>query len=713
MLVAAVPAAAQTVSEVQVTPETMTLAVGQKQPIFATAYDRQGNLIASAKFVFASSDTSIARVTREGSVQGVAPGLAKVEARSQGRRASLAVLITAGNGGSSAASGTVLTLEPTTAMLLPGESEQVTPQALHEDGSASEPERVTWRSLKPEIAAVDSQGVVLGVAAGKTIVQASAAGGLMATLPVEVQQSDIALVGASEALGPQDAETLSVHVPGQSNRRLDRGLLWHSSDSAVAVVDSTGIVTARAPGRTEIVVQGFGQERRAGLLVYRLPQVLVVSPKPTQEPTVLPVRGVRQFSAVANAADSTAIPEVKIAWEVGDTTRAGFDHATGTLTARDTGNTSLTARLRGFEPVVWHIQVVPGVLALDRSRLGVRLGEQAALAATLHDDDNKPLGPAPVTWASDRPDVASVTAGGVRGVSPGHAVITATAPWGHTARADVYVAADLLVASNRTGSFGIYQVRSGAPDPLLPVMSDGGSDIQPARSPDGTRIAYSSSKAGSPDLYTMDADGRNARRITTDPGAESEPVWTPDGARLVYTASARAGVPQLMVVHADGSEPRALTSSGGGNRDPDVSPDGRRAVFVSLRDGNPELYEVDLDGGEARRLTKTGDRESSPHYLPSGDLIYVVDKGSKARIMRLAAGGTGETEPTEVLEVDRPVAALDLSPDGARIAYVTGKLADAEKGKATLGLRIQPLAARSTPVVIPLRPGERVLSPSF
>jgi len=281
------------------------------------------------------------------------------------------------------------------------------------------------------------------------------------------------------------------------------------------------------------------------------------------------------------------------------------------------------------------------------------------------------------------------------------------------ARADVYVAADLLVASNRTGSFGIYQVRSGAPDPLLPVMADGASDIQPARSPDGTRIAYSSSKAGSPDLYIMDADGRNARRITTDPGAESEPVWTADGARLVYTASARAGLPQLMVVRTDGSEPRALTSSGGGNRDPDVSPDGRRAVFVSLRDGNPELYEVDLDGGEARRLTKTGDRESSPHYLPSGDLIYIVDKGSKARIMRLAAGATTATEPTEILEVDRPVAALDLSPDGERIAYVTGKLADAEKGKAALGLRIQPLAAHSTPVAIPLRPGERVLSPSF
>ena len=57
-LASAVSARAQTVAEVQVTPETLTLTVGGKQTLFATAYDRQGNLIPSAKFTFWSSDTS-------------------------------------------------------------------------------------------------------------------------------------------------------------------------------------------------------------------------------------------------------------------------------------------------------------------------------------------------------------------------------------------------------------------------------------------------------------------------------------------------------------------------------------------------------------------------------------------------------------------------------------------------------------------------------
>ena len=709
------PAAAQTVSEVQVTPETMTLGVGQKQPIFATAYDRHGNLIATAKFTFWSSDTSIARVSREGSVQGVAPGLAKVEARVQGRRASLAVLITGGaatNGGTSVE--TVLTLEPATAMVLPGETVRITPQALRADGSAVPVGRVIWKSLKPEVAGVDTAGVVVGVAPGRSIVQATTATGLMATVPVEVEAAEIALVGGSEVLGPEEAETLSVTVPSQGNRPLAGTMEWRSADTNVAVVGPTGIVVARKPGRTEIGVLAFGQERRTGLLVHRLPQTLVVTPKPTADPLPIPLRATRTFTAVAEAADSTPVPEARIGWQVADTSVATFERGTGTLIARDTGSTTLTARLRGFEPVVWRVQVVPGVLGLDRSRVGLRPGEQTTLAANLLDDAGKVMSPAAVEWRSDRADVATVARGEVRAVGPGRASVSARSAWGSTVTADVFVTADLLVASNRGGEFGLYQLRSDSPDTLLPVLVDGGRNVQGVRSPDRTRIAYSSSRGGSSDLYVMDADGRNPRRITIDPGSEGEPVWTPDGARLVYTATPAAtpaaGVPQLVSVRPDGTDPRPLTTSPGGNRSASVSPDGRRVAFVSLRDGNPEIYEADINGGAARRITKTSDKESSPRYLPNGDLIFIVDKGSKSRLMRLSSGATAAIQVTEI---DQPVVALDVSRDGDRLAYVAGKLAEAGKGKSQLSLRIQPLIANAKPMLVPLRPGEQVLSPSF
>ena len=712
-LVVPAPAAAQTAHEVQVTPETMTLTVGQRQPIFAAAYDRHGNLIASARFGFRSSDTAIARVSREGTVQGVAPGLAKIEARLQGRRASVAVLITGTAPGQPGTidAGTLLSLDPATAVLLPGESVRLTPQALSEDSTPPALGHVTWKSLKPEVATVDSAGTVLGVSPGKSIVQATATAGLMATAAIDVELADIALASSSEVLGPEEAETLHVRVPAQNNREITTGLQWRSADTAVAVVGPTGVVQARGPGRTEIAVSGFGQERRTPLLVHRLPQTLVVSPKPGAGAIQVPLQGTRRFSVVAEAADSTPIPEARIAWELADSIHARFDPATGVLTARDTGTTALTARLRGFEPVVWRVQVVPGILGLDRQRVALRPGERTTLAATLAGDGGKSLGPAGlVQWTTDRPDIAAVAVGQVRGVNPGHAVVTAAAPWGARVAADVYVTADLVVASNRGGSFGLYQLRADSPDTLLPLLVDGGANVQGVRSPDRTRIAFSSNRAGSYDLYVMDADGRNARRITATAGTEGEPVWTRDGSRIIYVAAAPAGVPQIMSIRPDGTDPVPLTNSAGGNRSPDVSADGRRVVFVSTRDGNPELYEMDVAGGEARRLTKGSDRESSPRYLPTGDLLFVVDKGGGARLMRLPAGATSAMP---LLRIDQPVVALDVSRDGERIAYVAGKLAEAGKGESKLTLRIQALAAGSTPLLVPLRPGEQVLSPSF
>jgi Tol biopolymer transport system component len=208
----------------------------------------------------------------------------------------------------------------------------------------------------------------------------------------------------------------------------------------------------------------------------------------------------------------------------------------------------------------------------------------------------------------------------------------------------------------------------------------------------------------------MDADGRNVRRLTQDAAAETEPVWTPDGSRIIYTRTPVKGISQLVSVRADGTDPRPLTASTGGNSSPDVSADGRRIAFVSTRDGNPEIYEMGVEGGEARRITKTSDRESSPRWLPNGDLIYLVEKGGGARLMRVAAG---TTTPMQLLRIDQPVVALDVSSDGERIAYVAGKLSEVAKGKSPLTLRIQPLAAGGTPTLVRLRPGEQVQSPSF
>jgi hypothetical protein len=712
-----VPAGAQSVAEVQVTPETMTMGVGHRQTLFAAAYDRQGNLIPAAKFAYWSSDTMIARVTREGTVLGVAPGLAKVEARSQGRRASLAVLVT-GSVDTAVAGlppGSVLTLEPASVQLLPGENVLILPQALLEDGSPVPAGRVLWKSLRPDVAAVDSSGVVIGTGPGRTIVQASTRSGLMATLPVEVEPADFAVAPARVVLGPEEADTLRTHVPSQGHRGVRSGIQWQSSDTAVARVGPTGIVTARGPGQAQIVALGFGQERRAALVVHRVPETVVVSPRPASGTIQLPLRASQKLTATAEAADSTPIPEARFAWQVADTTVAGFDPATTTLTGRAVGTTTVTVLLRGFEPVVWTVHVIPGVIALERPLVGLAVGERKTLPARLVGDTGQALGPATgLRWTTDRPDVIQVSGEGtLDGLAPGRAVLTATAPWGQAASAQVLVTAELLVSSNRTGAFGLYQVRGSGTDSLLPLLVDSASNVQAVYSPDRTRIAFSSNRNGSFDLFVMEADGRNARRITTDGGNESEPAWTPDGTAIVFTSTQPGSGSQLRSVLADGKDARLLTNSPGGNTSPAVSPDGRSIAFVSAREGNQDIYLTDLSGSAPRRVTRTDARESSPRFLPSGELVYVAERGGRSKGSRVLRIAPGAAQPTPVLDTEQPIASLAIARDGTKAAYVLGRMADAGKGKAQLNLFVHPLAAGATPVRVPLRPGEQTVSPSF
>jgi Tol biopolymer transport system component/uncharacterized protein YjdB len=716
-LASAVSARAQTVAEVQVTPETLTLTVGGRQTLFATAYDRQGNLIPNARFTFWSSDTSVAKVGRNGAVVGVAPGLAKVEARTQGMQASTAILITGSGNGDTARSragqgNAVLTLDPTSATLLPGESLRLEARPLREDGSAASVGRVNWKVLQPEVAAVDSNGMVVGVGPGRTIVQASAPGGLAVTAAIEVAAAEISLAESRLILGPGETDTLRVLVPGQGNRELRAGLQWQTSDTGVVRVGPTGIVSARVPGRAEVVATGFGQERRASVLVHREPRTLVVTPPPAAGAIQLPVRAVRKVTVVVEAADSTPIPEARRKWEVGDTTVIAYDTTKTELVGRGLGTTTLTARLYGFDPVVWTIQAIPGVLGLDRRRVGIGMGERDSLRPVLLDENGKPQGaPSELTWSSSAPQVLQVSGPGViDGLRPGRATVTAAAPWGKTATADVFVVADLFVSSNRSGEPGIYQLRSGVTDTLRAVLTDSFANIQPALSPDRTRIAFSSDREGSYDLYLTDADGGNLQRLTSDPGREGEPVWTPDGTRLVYTFTSQGVQPQLYVLRPDGRRAQALTAEPGGNHSPSITADGRRIAFVSTRDGNQEIYVMPVDGGSARRITRTGQRDSQPRFLPNGDLIYVVERGKGSRLVRLA--GT-EGEPQTVLETDEPISGLAVSRDGRRMAYVVGRLTDAPKGKAQFRLFVRSLAAEATPAQVTLRPGEHVLSPAF
>jgi TolB protein len=133
-------------------------------------------------------------------------------------------------------------------------------------------------------------------------------------------------------------------------------------------------------------------------------------------------------------------------------------------------------------------------------------------------------------------------------------------------------------------------------------------NLSPTWSPDGSRIAFISNRARTPQLYVMASDGTGqdvlARFDYGATGMTSAPEWSPDG-RLVAFHRDVGGVPQLFVVDVEDRGVRQLTGSGR-NEDPTWAPDSRHIAFVSSRTGARELWVLDLETGRLRQLTSVG-----------------------------------------------------------------------------------------------------------
>ena len=235
---------------------------------------------------------------------------------------------------------------------------------------------------------------------------------------------------------------------------------------------------------------------------------------------------------------------------------------------------------------------------------------------------------------------------------------------------------DIVFVSARDGVYAIYEMNAdgGAQGRLTPGDSDPSTpaglffQIDPAWSPNGTKIAFSSRRSGNFDVYVMNADGTGTKRLTSARGQETHPTWSSSGRTIAFERDS-----DIYVMNADGSNARRISDSQVDESEPAWSPDGAWIAYVRRAPGTSvaELWIMRPDGSDRKRVVTHGDRSLNPAWSPGGARlafvsnargplydIYTVDI-DRARVRRLTASGTSAFEPA-------------WSPDGSLIAFSQG-----------------------------------------
>jgi TolB protein len=160
-----------------------------------------------------------------------------------------------------------------------------------------------------------------------------------------------------------------------------------------------------------------------------------------------------------------------------------------------------------------------------------------------------------------------------------------------------------------------------------PLIAPADTDYDPAWSPDGASIVFTSERDGSADLYRVKRDGSGLERLIDNPSYDDQAAFSPDGKQLVFVSTRSGGTADLWTLDLQTRHERPLTSGPGGDFRPAWSPDGRWIAFSSDRLSNlpfahgrwehlqlADIFIVHPDGSGLKRLSEHGNFCGTPKW---------------------------------------------------------------------------------------------------
>jgi Tol biopolymer transport system component len=140
-------------------------------------------------------------------------------------------------------------------------------------------------------------------------------------------------------------------------------------------------------------------------------------------------------------------------------------------------------------------------------------------------------------------------------------------------------------------------------------------------SPDGSRIAFENDSVGyiNCSIYTINTDGTNLQRLTSNINYDRDPAWSHDGTKIAFSrrvVTENIRTDQIFVMNSDGSNQHNITNTLTYERVPCWSPDDNQIAFASNRDGNLEIYVMNADGSNQRNITNNPASDFDPSWAP-------------------------------------------------------------------------------------------------